>query len=123
MIPKLKEPIWHKVSDCLGRFPIHMTEKRLNEYLLKLKIIKDEFDLSFHIHNRNVKTIFYNYSDYDFYVPYISESCINIIVTHIYEELERNFTLDALDNLIELYEQGLATEEEIENYKSKHKLS
>ena len=41
MIPILKEPVWHELSNCLEKFPISMTAKQLEEYLLKLKIIKD----------------------------------------------------------------------------------
>ena len=57
MIPILKEPVWHELSNCLERFPISMTAKQLEEYLLKLKIIKDLSDLSSNIYNRNVLTI------------------------------------------------------------------
>lgn len=122
MKTNLTQPQWHKLSECLNRFPIKMTEEQLIEYLLKLKIIKSKNDLQSNINNGNVKTTYLNFGDYDYYIEYLSESCIQIITMQINKEIEQYFILDTLENLIELNEQGFVTIEAIKDYKSQHKL-
>jgi hypothetical protein len=122
MTLKSTQPEWHKLSECLDRFPVKMTEEQLKEYLFKLKIIKNRYDLGFKIDNEDVKTTYQLWGDLDFYIPQISESCIQKIITHINKEIEQYFILDTLENLIELNEQGLVTTEVIQDYKSHHKL-
>ena len=117
MIPILKEPVWHELSNCLEKFPISMTAKQLEEYLLKLKIIKDLSDLSSNIYNRNIQTEnrYDRYTDLDYYVPFISDICIKIIGEYIYKEID-------LVHMYEGNELGLYTDEEIQKNKSENKL-
>jgi hypothetical protein len=143
MIPKLKEPEWHRLTDCLNRFPIKLTEDQLIQYLLDLKIIKNKYDLQDDIDgsNRKIKTEVFYWSDLDYHVAFLSENCIQMIIKHINKtviqysliddlehqkdskEIEQYLIIEGLEHLLELKELGEATEDEIENYKSKYKLS
>ncbi len=125
MIPTLKQPVWHKLDDCLNRFPIKLTRDQVIQYLLDLKIIKYKYELHHRMehYSIDVKTEYFNFGDYDYHVPYISENCLQMIINHIYKEIEQFHIIDYVEHLIELKKLGEATEEEIEKYKSMYKLS
>ena len=104
--------------------PKKATKEQLVKHLIELRIIKELYDLQIERNtcNRYYRTEYFNFGDFDFTDAYLSEECLQLVIKNVYKEIEHDFILDTLDHLIELKEEGKATDEEIEKYKRENNL-
>ena len=124
MLPKLNVPGWHYIKECSELLPKETTYNQLVKYLIELRFIKANYDLNISTNTDNgyIMTIYYNFGDFDYTDAYLSEKCLQLVIDHIYIEIEQDFIIERLYHLLDLKELGKATDEEVENYKSENKL-
>jgi hypothetical protein len=124
MRSKLNLPGWYDIEKCLELLPKKTTKEQLVKHLIELRIIKELYDLQIERNtcNRYYRTEYFNFGDFDFTDAYLSEECLQLVIKNVYKEIEHDFILDTLDHLIELKEEGKATDEEIEKYKRENNL-